>query len=89
LAERIKAYLNPLDFLLWASEELESNDWNELQKIYATPLGLILNVAFLVARANSGGGRVVQDDVFSDGHESSSWFRWLVSWIRVGFKSNC
>ncbi|EEH47078.2 uncharacterized protein PADG_03176 [Paracoccidioides brasiliensis Pb18] len=30
--ERIKSYLNPLDFLLWLSEELDSSDWEQWEK---------------------------------------------------------
>ncbi|KAI9824042.1 MAG: hypothetical protein M1832_002110 [Thelocarpon impressellum] len=54
LADRIKAYLNPWDFLLWLSEEVDSNDWDEFQRSYATPLGLVCNLVFLIARSNSG-----------------------------------
>ncbi|ROT40599.1 hypothetical protein SODALDRAFT_321914 [Sodiomyces alkalinus F11] len=79
-SERIKAMLNPMDFLLWLSEELETRDWDS--KALGTQLGLAFNFAFLIARANSreSGG---QDDVFSD-YSSSNMatylFRTLV-WI--------
>ncbi|KAI9888091.1 MAG: hypothetical protein M1823_000026 [Watsoniomyces obsoletus] len=86
LGERIKAYLNPLDFLLWLSEEVDSNDWDEFHRSYSTPIGLILNFIFLIARANSGWGRGSGsgvDDVFSDeiSRGGSGWLGWLASFI--------
>ncbi|KAI9795085.1 MAG: hypothetical protein M1816_000107 [Peltula sp. TS41687] len=85
LAERIKAYLNPLDFLLWLSEEIDSHDWDEFQRSYSTPIGLALNVVFLIARANSGKttSRTGLDDVFGEeqGGPSTGWLGWLASFI--------
>ena len=78
LAERIKAYLDPADFLLWLSEELDSSDWDQWQRDWATPIGLLLNVIFLIARANSGYSRRTDDDVFGDNTSYSSWSSWLV-----------
>ena len=79
--ERIKAYLDPLDFLLWLSEELESSDWEQWQKEWATPIGIALNVVFLVARANSGpASRTREDDVFGDDVLLyTGWLAWFVS----------
>lgn len=79
LAERIKAYLNPLDFLLWVSEEIESSDWDQLEKDWALPLGVGLNFIFLIARANSG-RRIsrAEDDVFGDDSDGLSWVNWFV-----------
>ena len=79
LAERLKAYLNPLDFLLWVSEELESSDWDQCQNDWATPLGLTLNFVMLVARANSG-GRAPKgaDDVFGEDTGGVGWLGWFV-----------
>ncbi|OAX80066.1 hypothetical protein ACJ72_05607 [Emergomyces africanus] len=77
LSERIKAYLNPLDFLLWLSEELDSSDWEHWEKEWAIPLGIGLNVVFLIARANSlTSSSRIEDDVFGDVAETSllSWF---------------
>ena len=86
LFERIQTYLNPWDFLLWLSEELESNDWDQWQKQWATPTGLTLNIIFLVARSNSGRRlRSQGDDVFGDIEGSSGWLAWFVG-IR---KPNC
>lgn len=78
LAERIRAYLDPADFLLWLSEELDSSDWDEWQRDWATPIGFLLNIIFLVARANSGNSRRSIDDVFGDDMSYSSWSSWLV-----------
>lgn len=79
LADRIKAYLNPLDFLLWLSEELNSSDWDQWQKAWATPIGVGLNVVFMLARANSStGGRRKGDEVFGDDMGATGWFGWFV-----------
>lgn len=79
LAERIKAYLNPLDFLLWLSEEIDTNDWDQLEKNWALPLGVILNIVFMIARANSRqSGSQAVDDVFGEG-DGVSLLSWLVS----------
>ncbi|KAL2754401.1 hypothetical protein ACRALDRAFT_1081453 [Sodiomyces alcalophilus JCM 7366] len=73
-SERIKAMLNPMDFLLWLSEELETRDWDS--KALGTQLGLAFNFAFLLARANSRESGD-QDDVFSD-VDSSNMTTYLV-----------
>ncbi|KAI0965218.1 hypothetical protein F4678DRAFT_340293 [Xylaria arbuscula] len=87
LMERVKAMLNPMDFLLWLSEEIETHDWSS--KTVGTQLGLAMNFAFLIARANSGGARVV-DPVFEDGSSSSGWIAYLVGavvWFLIGFSA--
>ncbi len=66
LVDRIQAYLNPYDFLLWLSEELESNGWDQLEKEWATPIGITLNLVFLIARANTAATSTNYDDVFGD-----------------------
>lgn len=75
LLERWKAYLNPLDFLLWLSEEIETRDWDN--ESFANSLGAALNLTFLLARANSGPSRSNSDDVFGDSN-GFSWFSWFV-----------
>lgn len=79
LTDRVKAYLNPYDFLLWLSEELTGNDWEEFNKQWALPLGIALNIIFVLARANST--RPSDDDVFGDNTArfGSGWLSWLVS----------
>lgn len=88
LADRITSYLNPLDFLLWLSEEFDSNDWDQWQKTWAIPLGIILNLVFLIARANTGGssGRRRGDDVFGDDAGGSGWLTWFVSTLSLGYR---
>lgn len=78
LAERIRAYLDPADFLLWLSEELDSSDWEQWQRDWTTPVGVVLNIVFLVARANSGFSGRNNDDVFGDDVGYSSWTSWFV-----------
>jgi len=80
LTERIRAYLNPLDFLLWLSEQLDSSDWDQWQKDWANPVGFLLNVVFLIARANSGPStRRRGDDVFGEDVGNRGWLAWFVS----------
>lgn len=79
LAERIKAYLNPLDLLLWLSEQLDSGDWDQWQKEWATPFGILLNLVFLIARANTGySSKGRADDVFGDDVPYTGSLAWLV-----------
>ena len=76
LLDRIKDYLNPGDFLLWASEELETVDWEAKQ--FGTPLALGLHVVFLIAKSNSGGYKTGGDDVFGDVSSGSGWLSYIV-----------
>lgn len=79
LAERIKSYLNPLDFLLWLSEHIEASDWDQFEKEWALSLGVALNIVFLIARANSrSNGSKEVDDVFGD-DGGVPWMSWFVS----------
>ena len=84
LMERIKSYLDPLDFLLWLSEQLDSSDLDQWQKEWATPIGLLLNVVFLIARANSGSRTTrTGDDVFGEDIGYTGWLAWFVSFQRL------
>lgn len=79
LLERLQAYLNPLDFLLRVSEKLDSGDWDQWETSWATPICIVLNATFLLARANCGprnGTR--KDDVFLDDIKFIGWLAWLV-----------
>lgn len=67
--------LNPMDFLLWLSEELETRDWDS--KLVGSQIGIALNFVFLLARANSGIS-TPSDDIFRD-DTSSGWLAFLVS----------
>lgn len=82
LLERIQAYLDPWDFLLWLSEELNDDAHEELLNNWATPIGIALNFLFIIARgASKSGDSRGSDDVFGDidGKSRSGWFAWLVS----------
>lgn len=81
LIERIKARLDPYDLLLWIAEELNDDAYDEWLKLWATPIGLGLNIIFILARGSSvaGRGRGGNDDVFGDGDAGSGWFAWFVS----------
>jgi ABC-type multidrug transport system permease subunit len=46
LAKRLKAYTNPSDWLIWLSEELNSNDWDEFAQAYAVYIGFAVNILF-------------------------------------------
>ncbi|KAF5589923.1 hypothetical protein FPANT_6161 [Fusarium pseudoanthophilum] len=84
LRERIMAAINPMDFLLWLSEELETRDWDSAS--VGTQMGLAMNFAFLLARANSGSS-TPSDDIFSD-ESSSGWLSFLVYpvvWALIAF----
>ncbi|KAL2872328.1 Nur1/Mug154 family protein [Aspergillus lucknowensis] len=81
LAERIKSYLNPLDLLLWLSEEIDANYWDQFEKNWAFSLGVALNIVFMIARANSQPtGSQVVDDVFGE-DEGASLLNWFASFI--------
>lgn len=82
LTTRVKAYLNPLDFLLWISEELNSNDWDDFQEQWAASIGLIFNILFMVARSNASSKSSTRgDDIFGDHDErkGNGWMSWMVS----------
>ncbi|KAF3767709.1 hypothetical protein M406DRAFT_39007 [Cryphonectria parasitica EP155] len=85
LSERILSALNPWDFFLWLSEEIESRDIGS--KSLGAQLGLVLNFVFLLARANGAYSTGSLDDVFSD-VDHGSWFSylaWTVTWMLAGF----
>ncbi|KAJ5784875.1 uncharacterized protein N7503_010087 [Penicillium pulvis] len=79
LMERIQAYLNPWDFLLWVSEEIDGHDWDQMEKDWGLSIGAGLNLIFCIARANSrsSGGKAF-DDVFGE-DEGVPWLSWLAT----------
>lgn len=81
LSERIKAYLDPYDFLLWLSEELNDDSYEEALHTWSIPIGIVLNVLFVLCKSTSKPHTGGKDDVFGDtgGRRSSGWFNWLVS----------
>ncbi|KAM3440926.1 hypothetical protein NHJ13734_003063 [Beauveria thailandica] len=80
LLQRLSTLLNPMDFLLWLSEELETRDWDSENA--GTQLGLGLNFVFLLARANSGSAPPT-DDVFGS-EDKSLWLSLIVNSIVWG-----
>jgi hypothetical protein len=68
--------LNPMDFYLWLSEEIQTFNWDS--KTFGTRFGLVANFIFLVARANAGTAREAVDDVFGDA-PANGWFTLMVS----------
>ncbi|KAK1777505.1 hypothetical protein QBC45DRAFT_416714 [Copromyces sp. CBS 386.78] len=79
LSERIQAFLNPMDFYIWLSEEIQSFDWDSTS--FGTWFGLAANFLFLLARANGNiGGELVDDDVFSDA-PTSGFTKALVNFL--------
>ncbi|TVY52058.1 Meiotically up-regulated gene 154 protein [Lachnellula cervina] len=79
LIERVKDFINPADFLLWLSEEVETRDWDS--KHFATPLALGLHIVLLIARANSGRSTSGADDVFGEDYSSTGWLSYIASFI--------
>ena len=92
LSERIKAYLDPHDLLLWLSEELNDDAYDDWLNEWATPIGIGLNILFILARGASKSGQSRgRDDVFGDieGRSGSGWFAWAVrtspfQWYTIG-----
>ncbi|KAK3944885.1 hypothetical protein QBC46DRAFT_279003 [Diplogelasinospora grovesii] len=77
LSERLTAMLNPLDFYLWLSEEIQTFNWDSTS--FGTRFGLVANFIFLLARANVGGSQTA-DDVFSDA-PARGWITYLVQFL--------
>ena len=78
LIERIKAWFDVYDVLLWLSEQIESHGWDQVEKAYAVPIGIGINLVFLIARANVGKRSNNYDDVFGE-TSSSGWGAAMVS----------
>ncbi|KAH6635567.1 hypothetical protein B0J18DRAFT_448238 [Chaetomium sp. MPI-SDFR-AT-0129] len=85
LSERIRTLLNPMDFYLWLSEEIQTFDWDS--KTFGTRFGLAANFVFLIARANAGTTRNAVDYVFGDA-PASGWFTLVANflqWVLISF----
>lgn len=78
LWQRLQAFSNPYDLLLWLSEELESYGWDQLEKQWALPVGFGCNFVFLIAQANAGRKSTSYDDVFGE-VPGPGWLSWFVS----------
>lgn len=81
LAERIKAYLDPSDWLIWISEELNSNDWEEFAQSYALYIGFASNILFVVAQANSGASSNYDDDGVFREISGPGWIKWFMNLV--------
>ncbi|KAF2748602.1 hypothetical protein M011DRAFT_457347 [Sporormia fimetaria CBS 119925] len=82
LTERIKNYLDPVEWFMWASEELNSSDWDEFASNYATSIGFGANLVYIFAQANTGRRNTVGDDVFGEPRSNSSgWLRWFLNLV--------
>ncbi|KAK3324178.1 hypothetical protein B0T19DRAFT_224085 [Cercophora scortea] len=77
LREKISSLLNPGDLWLYLSEEIQTLDWDSPN--FGTRFGLVANFLFLLARANTGARKDV-DDVFSD-VEASGFFSFVVNFL--------
>lgn len=77
--QRIKAAIDPWDFLLWMSEEIETRNFGS--KSLGNRLGLALNFVFILTRVyGSSSTGSDNDDVFSDsGSDSPGWLAYFVS----------
>lgn len=79
LSVRLKAYLDPWDWLLWIAEELNDDVYDDWITAWGAPLGVGLNIVFILARGVSGRASTGSDDGFSEmGVQESGWFAWLV-----------
>jgi hypothetical protein len=83
LRDRIASYIS--DNFLWLSEEINSNDWDEIAEEWSTSIGVILNLIFIIAKANSGRWKSYgEDDVFSQSSRmGSGWLTWIVSCLQI------
>ncbi|KIH93975.1 hypothetical protein SPBR_05801 [Sporothrix brasiliensis 5110] len=75
LSQRITAAMNPWDFLLWLSEEIETRELDAV--VVGSQVGVVANFLFLLARANLGSSNSADDDVFGDG-SGRSWLSYLI-----------
>ncbi|EMC93626.1 hypothetical protein BAUCODRAFT_37311 [Baudoinia panamericana UAMH 10762] len=81
LLERMKAYLDPYDLLLWFAEELNDDVYDEWLQAWATPIGVAFNIIFILARGASKAGQVrSRDDVFGEAG-SSGWLAWFATFL--------
>jgi len=79
LSERFKAYIDPSDWLIWISEELNSNDWDEFAQSYALYIGFASNILFVIAQANAGPSTSLNDDGVFGGVSGPGWMKWFTN----------
>ncbi|KAG9570012.1 hypothetical protein KCU79_g1233, partial [Aureobasidium melanogenum] len=79
LSERIKAFLNPYDLLLWIAEELHESALDEALRDWGLPIGVTANLVFACARWSL---KKNQDyDIFGEFESKSGWFYWFLSFV--------
>lgn len=78
LSERIKAYLDLSDWLIWISEELNSSDWEDFASAYALYIGFGANLLFVLAQANSGASTASDDDGVFTEVQGPGWVKWIM-----------
>lgn len=76
LSKRLKEYLDPYDFLLWLSELLQDDTYDEWLNGWALFIGIGLNILFIVARWSSASrnGKSNDDAWEFDSRSGGSWF---------------
>ncbi|KAL6703863.1 hypothetical protein ACN47E_008997 [Coniothyrium glycines] len=79
LAERIKAYTDPSDWLIWIAEELNSSDWDEFAASYAVYIGFAANLLFVLAQANGGAATSSDDDGVFREVSGPGWIKWMMN----------
>lgn len=77
LSERIKAFLNPYDLLLWIAEELHESALDEALRDWGMPIGVAANLVFGCARWSLK--KNPDYDIFGEFEANSGWFYWFVS----------
>lgn len=80
LWDRIKSRLDPWDYVLWLSEEIETRNFGS--KSLGNKLGVALNFIFIIARVyGSSSTGSDDDDIFNDSVSSTStgWLAYFVS----------
>lgn len=81
LKDRIKAFLDPEEFLFWLSEQIHDDTYEEWLKEWATSIGVGLNILFIIARgASTTSASSGPDDVFGEGDDGASGSG-LIGWV--------
>ncbi|KAG9667915.1 hypothetical protein KCU76_g17609, partial [Aureobasidium melanogenum] len=79
LSERIKAYLNPYDLLLWIAEGLHESALDEALRDWGMPIGVTANLVFACARWSLK--KNPDYDIFGEFESKSGWFHWFLSFV--------
>lgn len=79
LAERIKAAMDPSDWLMRIGEDVNSSDWEEFAQSYALYIGFGVNMAFIVAQANNGSSSQFDGDGVFREASGPGWLKWMMN----------